>query len=36
MRVEIGTDVEMAYVPNGDGARNHGRIPYLDVPAGQL
>lgn len=27
-----GTDVPMAYVPNGDGARHNGRIPYIDLP----
>lgn len=27
-----GTDHEMAYVPNGDGALANGRIPFIDLP----
>lgn len=27
-----GTDVPMAYVPNGEGERASGRIPYIDLP----
>jgi hypothetical protein len=28
-----GSELEMAYIPNGDGALTGGRIPYLDLPA---
>lgn len=27
-----GTDHEMAYIPNGDGAEQNGRIPFIDLP----
>lgn len=27
-----GTDTPMAYIPNGDGLRANGRIPYIDLP----
>lgn len=26
------TDTPMAYIPNGDGFRANGRIPYVDLP----
>jgi hypothetical protein len=28
-----GSDLMMAYIPNGDGELTGGRIPYLDLPA---
>ena len=30
--IGTGADIDMAYVPNGDGERQNGRIPYLDLP----
>jgi len=27
-----GSDLEMAYVPNGDGELKGGRFPYIDLP----
>jgi hypothetical protein len=28
-----GTDLGMAYIPNGHGASHNGRIPFVDLPA---
>jgi hypothetical protein len=28
----IGSDLEMAYIPNGDGAQLGGRIPFIELP----
>lgn len=27
-----GTDIPMAYIPNGDGPEQGGRFPYIDLP----
>lgn len=27
-----GATVAMAWIPNGDGARTHGRIPFIELP----
>lgn len=28
----MNATIEMAYVPNGDGANNNGRIPFIEIP----
>lgn len=30
--IGTGAAIDMAYVPNGDGELQNGRIPYLDLP----
>jgi hypothetical protein len=28
----MNATLEMAYIPNGDGAQTHGRIPFIELP----
>jgi len=32
LRYSAESDNDMAYIPNGEGTQNGGRIPYLDLP----
>ena len=31
-RFSAESEIDMAYIPNGEGTQNGGRIPFLDLP----